>query len=177
MTLSDLGRRAAGPADGSERNLLTKNPPVNGTPSVAQTSREMSSSRRRGGHVRATGATSIGDIHRGRCAAPHPLCCWHFQLNWPVSARPDPNHCRSGFRRALGEPSNLFRIIAGRTQPDHLKRFFALFGTRSSVSKDRVPALAHETHFLVPNFSNFKILTKFDGFSTLTFAAMRSTVH
>ena len=59
---------------------------------------------------------------------------------------------------------NLVRIFAGRTQPDHLKRFFALFGTRSWIEKDRVPALAQETRFLVQNFSNFKILTKFDGY-------------
>ena len=67
-------------------------------------------------------------------------------------------------KRATREPSNLARIFAGLTQPDHLKRFFALFGTRSLFPKDPVPALAQETHFLVPNFSEFKILTEFDGF-------------
>ena len=58
----------------------------------------------------------------------------------------------------------MVRIFASRTQPDHLKRFFALFGTGFSFPKNPVPALAQETHFLVQNFSELKILTKFDGF-------------
>ena len=79
---------------------------------------------------------------------------------------------RSGGRRVGGmagrgdggrRPLNLVRIFAGRTQPDHMKRFFALFGTRSSFPKNPVPALAQETHFLVQKFFDFKILTKFDG--------------
>ena len=67
--------------------------------------------------------------------------------------------------RALDAPEvfNLVRIFGGRDKIDHSKRFFALFGTRSWIEKDRVPALAHETHFLVPNFSVLKILTICDA--------------
>ena len=57
----------------------------------------------------------------------------------------------------------LVRIFADRKEPDHLKRFFALFGTRSSLRKSSVPAHAHETHFLVQNFSDLKILPNFDA--------------
>ena len=57
----------------------------------------------------------------------------------------------------------LVRIFCESRQPDHLKRFFALFGTRSLVSKSFVPALAQKTRLLVQNFSESKILTKFDG--------------
>ena len=75
------------------------------------------------------------------------------------------------------EPSNLVRIFADWTQPDHLKRFFALFGTRSLVPKSLVPALAHETRFLVQNFSKFKILTKFDGFRHCDFRSIQALIH
>ena len=69
--------------------------------------------------------------------------------------------CRA--RRAGSEVFKLVRIFGRRDTTDHLKRFFALSGTRSSVSKSFVPALAQETHFLVQDFSELKILTKFDG--------------
>ena len=63
-------------------------------------------------------------------------------------------------------PPKVFHLVRIRTCGktfDHLTRFSALFGTRSSFSKDRVPALAHKTHFLVPDFSSLKILTICDG--------------
>ena len=69
--------------------------------------------------------------------------------------------CRA--RRAGSEVFKLVRIFGRRDTTDHLKRVFALSGTRSSVSKSFVPALAQETHFLVQDFSELKILTKFDG--------------
>ena len=102
----------------------------------------------------------------------HPLVYSRLQPSTavysPVAfARPEPSGCSRGRSELLicpRRPSNLVRILAARTQPDHLKRFFALFGTRSSFRKNPVPALARKTHFLVQNFSNFKILTKYDGY-------------
>ena len=67
-------------------------------------------------------------------------------------------------RRARSEVFKLVRIFGSRDTTDHLKRYFALSGTRSSVSKRFVPAPAHETHLLVQDFSELKILTKFYGY-------------
>ena len=64
----------------------------------------------------------------------------------------------------ISEVFKLVRIFGRRDTTDHLKRYFALSGTRSSVSKRFVPAPAHETHLLVQDFSELKILTKFDGY-------------
>ena len=112
-----------------------------------------------------------GTAMRNQCWATPSSTAVYSRLQ-PSTARsrspaPEPSGCSRGRSELLicpRRPSNLVRILAARTQPDHLKRFFALFGTRSSFRKNPVPALARKTHFLVQNFSNFKILTKYDGY-------------
>ena len=47
-------------------------------------------------------------------------------------------------------------------QPDHLKHFSHFLVHEFRSQKNPLPALAHETPFLVQKISNFKILTKFD---------------